>query len=194
MKIKAILAAIAVSSLTVFGQGQINFLTPSASSTWRIFLNDNVSAHTQMPTTAGAFTFFITYGATGGAMSFTTSDIFNSSFSTGKVGETALSVYQVIGVNTTAPIDLQVFGYSTAAGSYAAAQVANSGFYAGSSRIAVGVVPTSSPAPAQTIFASTANGIIGFDLFLAPVPEPSTMVLAGLGAGALLLFRRRKQA
>jgi len=29
-------------------------------------------------------------------------------------------------------------------------------------------------------------------LTLAPVPEPSSMVLAGLGAASLLLFRRRK--
>ncbi len=28
--------------------------------------------------------------------------------------------------------------------------------------------------------------------FLIPVPEPTTMALAGLGAAALLIFRRRK--
>jgi len=30
------------------------------------------------------------------------------------------------------------------------------------------------------------------DLVLAPVPEPTTMALAGLGAAAMLIFRRRK--
>jgi len=34
------------------------------------------------------------------------------------------------------------------------------------------------------------NGLTGFAL--APVPEPSTIVLGGLGAAALLAFRRRK--
>jgi len=32
----------------------------------------------------------------------------------------------------------------------------------------------------------------GFDLFVVNVPEPSTIALAGLGAAALVIFRRRK--
>jgi len=42
------------------------------------------------------------------------------------------------------------------------------------------------------------NGIVptgvnnGFTLTFVPVPEPSSMVLAGLGAASLLIFRRRK--
>jgi len=37
------------------------------------------------------------------------------------------------------------------------------------------------------------TGAAGFNgLVLAPVPEPGTMLLGGLGAAALLLFRRRK--
>jgi hypothetical protein len=37
------------------------------------------------------------------------------------------------------------------------------------------------------------NGLTGFSVAaLAPVPEPSTIVLGGLGAAALLAFRRRK--
>jgi hypothetical protein len=33
----------------------------------------------------------------------------------------------------------------------------------------------------------------GFMLNTVPVPEPSTFALAGLGAAALLIFRRRKE-
>jgi hypothetical protein len=44
----------------------------------------------------------------------------------------------------------------------------------------------------------TAAATFGAGLFsgfaLVAVPEPSTMVLAGLGAASLLLFRRRKTA
>jgi len=41
--------------------------------------------------------------------------------------------------------------------------------------------------PVVTTGAAAWNGLV-----LAPVPEPCTMVLGGLGAAALLLFRRRK--
>jgi hypothetical protein len=48
-----------------------------------------------------------------------------------------------------------------------------------------------SPPPAlPTVMATGAGGFTG--LVLAPVPEPSTFVLAGLGAAALMIFRRRK--
>lgn len=36
------------------------------------------------------------------------------------------------------------------------------------------------------------QGLTAFSLVPSPVPEPSTMALAGLGAAALLIFRRRK--
>ena len=45
------------------------------------------------------------------------------------------------------------------------------------------------PAPPFPLFGGTGIGS-GFNL--APIPEPSSMALAGLGAAALLIFRRRK--
>jgi hypothetical protein len=36
------------------------------------------------------------------------------------------------------------------------------------------------------------NGLSSFNIYFIPVPEPSTFVLAGLGAAGLLIFRRRK--
>lgn len=45
------------------------------------------------------------------------------------------------------------------------------------------------------LFGSGAGQVAGYQLnAITLVPEPSTMVLAGLGAASLLLFRRRKQA
>lgn len=35
-------------------------------------------------------------------------------------------------------------------------------------------------------------GLQSFNIYMIPVPEPSTFVLAGLGAAGLLIFRRRK--
>jgi len=40
--------------------------------------------------------------------------------------------------------------------------------------------------------AQTLQTVVPFTLWAVPVPEPSTMALAGLGSLALLLFRRRK--
>lgn len=44
--------------------------------------------------------------------------------------------------------------------------------------------------PTPSAFGVAAGQIGGFNV--VPVPEPSSMVLAGLGAASLLLFRRRK--
>jgi hypothetical protein len=62
----------------------------------------------------------------------------------------------------------------------------------GLSEIATGAAgglgtPATPPLP---LFGST--GITSGILLVGPVPEPSSMALAGLGAAALLIFRRRK--
>lgn len=54
--------------------------------------------------------------------------------------------------------------------------------------------PFSLPAPSLFGVSTAMPGGItsGFDLNLVPVPEPSTFALAGLGAAAMMIFRRRK--
>jgi len=66
------------------------------------------------------------------------------------------------------------------------------GFF-GMSGIASGAAGGGSPpAPALPLFGGT--GLAGFSLgtVTTGVPEPTSMALAGLGAAALLIFRRRK--
>jgi len=50
---------------------------------------------------------------------------------------------------------------------------------------AIGASPTAGLNPAPTL-----NNLTSFNIF--PVPEPTSFALAGLGAAALLIFRRRK--
>jgi hypothetical protein len=47
--------------------------------------------------------------------------------------------------------------------------------------------------PTPALFGAALPNVSGFNMALIPaIPEPSSMALAGLGAAALLLFRRRK--
>lgn len=67
------------------------------------------------------------------------------------------------------------------------------GSYFGRSSFAQGVAGGSSGGviiPSLNIFGASPSLTQGFTL--QPIPEPTTMALAGLGAAALLIFRRRK--
>ena len=63
--------------------------------------------------------------------------------------------------------------------------------WAGHSSVAEAVQLGGGLIPQGTIFGGGAGQATGFGLTL-PIPEPSTFALAGLGAAALVIFRRRK--
>ncbi|MCX6922237.1 MAG: PEP-CTERM sorting domain-containing protein, partial [Verrucomicrobia bacterium] len=70
-----------------------------------------------------------------------------------------------------------------------------SGGMIGQSALVTGIAtgnPTSIPAGTPTLMNASFGGMTLGPLVTGPVPEPSTFALAGLGAAALLIFRRRK--
>jgi hypothetical protein len=110
------------------------------------------------------------------------------------------------GAATGDTVFLQVFAwdnsYGDSAAGAAAALAAGAWFGSASAGVAnttYGTLGTSistvlgspSPAPGTAIF-STAAGFFGKTVLLAQTPEPATLALGGMGAAALLLFRRRK--
>jgi hypothetical protein len=84
-------------------------------------------------------------------------------------------------------IDYVIMGWTGTAASFDAA-LSGGAMLNVSGKFASGTGnPTASPPGVPVPLSSTFGGMT-----LQPVPEPSTLALAGLGAAALLIFRRRK--
>lgn len=66
------------------------------------------------------------------------------------------------------------------------------GYSAIGSGTAGGTDALGNPIPVLSLWGPAPALASGFNMTLIPVPEPTTMALAGLGAAALLIFRRRK--
>jgi len=85
-------------------------------------------------------------------------------------------------------VNLQVRVWDLASGTDYFSAVAANGI-AGKSAIFTYLIPSGAqPAPSEF----NMSNFTGFVLTLNQVPEPTTLALAGLGATALLIFRRRK--
>lgn len=111
-----------------------------------------------------------------------------SGLADGRLANTPLTL---TGIPAGTPAFFQVLVYETAGSSYANA--VSKGYFAGESSVFTLVPgsivgpPLSSPlAPGLSTWANGPITISGV------VPEPSTFALAGLGAAAMLIFRRRK--
>jgi hypothetical protein len=74
----------------------------------------------------------------------------------------------------------------------AGTRAGESGWFSVSATFGNDIIAQPTGGSINTIFGATA--VNGFNLgFISAVPEPSTFALAGLGAAAMLIFRRRKQ-
>jgi hypothetical protein len=213
MKKLLTLAALVGTASLSFGQGSVNFAN-SASSTTHIATNSVVGgASTGRITAATAggsyyFALFVAPSTTTGIGSGIT-DPTTAGFTYVATGtNNALGRFNgnpttdgtiVNGFAITSTASFIICGWSGNIGTtwtqvqswlQGPNQLQNA-FY-GLSGVATGVILGGGPTPQGTIFGGGAGQILGFNLGLAPVPEPSSFALAGLGAAALLIFRRRK--
>jgi hypothetical protein len=122
--------------------------------------------------------------------------------STTQAGAIAGGTIVLPGTASGQQVYVQVFAWDSTYASFAAA-VANNGWAgawsAGAANTTYGAIGaaelttglTVSPAPGTPIF-GTGAGQFGKCVLLQNTPEPATLALGGLGAAALLMFRRRK--
>jgi hypothetical protein len=210
MKKLLTIAALAGATALSFGQGQITF---NNTATTQISTNSAVSGPATGPT-AGALGGFVyaLFAAPSTVNSQTGVNDVNWTF-TGVYATNSAGVGRLVGGQPTLPspyasgttFNFLVRGWSSNVGGQdwnsvrvymtgiqAGGNASGNGQYFGTSGIAT-VLVGGNPLPSATLF-GTAPGttIQGFTLGLLPVPEPSTFALAGLGAAAMLIFRRRK--
>jgi len=197
MKKLVLSLALVAATSGAFAQGLISFLN---SASTLVTLSSNSVNLGSTPTTLGQFRYelFVAPQGTLTAASFTSAGIIGTNqASAGRfTGGANLSVAGAPAGSTRA---ILVRGWSTALGTTYAQALANYNIvpgFLGESAIApnfifggfdgVGTIPTLPAFGASSI-------TTGFSLVYAPVPEPTSMALAGIGAAAMLIFRRRNK-
>lgn len=195
-KTLALVALGVLTSVAAFGQGSINFANLASGLNQPIRDTDG---STLIPSTGYKVELF--YGPTGS----TAAQLIDSGISSGFVsagyfnnGGVSVSVpFPTFDSANPGPVAFQLRVWQVSAGAtWAAATggafdqstpstyVANGGTKWGFSSIFV-KTPAVAPATAAVLTTLTSFNLV-------PVPEPTTIALGGLGAAALLLFRRRK--
>lgn len=219
MKKFILTVTLALAGLSAMAQGLINFQN---NATTRYFTNSTAIGGTrgQLALTANSFVFALYYyditangmaGSSNYANYVFATSVFNSASSQGLIlGNAALGVTPPGGD----AVAVFTIGYSASEGGLTGYQTrftpgsaspgtvggwsGTSGFF-GMSPVAygglgTGLVLATAPSPGVVMYSNSAGliGTIGGGTDLLPVPEPSTFALAGLGAAAMLIFRRRK--
>jgi hypothetical protein len=178
-----------------YGQGTI-YLQNSVSTPVKIVPTGGAAAN--VPTTAGLMNYGVFYGTSSSSLSLSPILGVNSTTSTGIIlaGSGSSTAYQIPGsVGAGDVYWLQIKGWTASFGSDWQTASTTQGAYFGQTDIRQ--VTLAGPAgPGTQIWQSasgtSANKFYAMTLNQVNVPEPSTMALAGLGAAALLIFRRRK--
>jgi hypothetical protein len=208
MKKLLLTTALGLLAASGFAQGTITFANDAATL---VTTNDLAAggAHTGAATSANGTRVVLYYSTAAVAPAINTGNLTDltgwtlSSPSTPDIAGTPLAGRFSGGTQTTdssgggATVWVMVRGWTGGfadwATAYAAANQPGSSIFIGTTKVAF-QTPTGAPfgtpptaAVPMTLGPSGFNGLV-----LTPVPEPSTFVLAGLGAAALMIFRRRK--
>jgi len=163
---------------------------PSATSLGRFFNADLT------PRTGGSIHATVLGGAVGGSLTPIASNLqWDYAGLPGVYGDSTFGQYDVAGISPGATASLTVMAWIGNAGSYAAASALEK-FYAATgpstwvdaSTVKFNNTTGGAGVPPAITFPSSLDGMPSMVLV---VPEPSTLALAGLGAAALLAYRRR---
>lgn len=196
MKKLLVLALMAAAVVSASAQGRVTFATasPTANASFSTGADSplgNVLVSGSGATATIRADLFWTAGTTTvgvDASSLNMSGNLNQAFLTGAgAGFFAGGTKTLVGAAAGEAIVAQIRVWDTAFGNYEAARQAQ-GAHWGSSFLFV-ITPTAAPTAAPNLPLGTA----AFALNYNPVPEPSSMALAGLGAASLLIFRRRNK-
>jgi len=179
-KLTATLLATTLVSLAAFAQGTVNFVNLGAGLNAPVFMSDGT---TKVGTTG--FTAELLAGTSAGTLA----SVATANFVAGGYFQGSPATVAIGSVAPGATAFLQVRVFSASSGSFAAAQTANLANTWGQSGV-FSVVTGGAGSPPTT--PSPLAGLTSFNLNSGVVPEPSSLALAGLGAAALLVFRRRK--
>lgn len=203
MKKTLVTLAVAAIAASSFAQGTLNVLN-TLSTTFRSQIYgpqagnpaESLTGNSPVGNPAGTtpytgpllagsgFTFAVYYGASTVTDPSGLSLLITAPFRTGSAAGLISPIPDVPlpGIPTLSTAKLQVRAWDNAGGTITSYENA---IFKGSSALF-----TSGPLGGGVNFAPDMTGWTSFNIYA--VPEPSTFVLAGLGAAALLMFRRRK--
>jgi len=203
-KILTLAALMGVATLA-FGQGEVNFAN---STTTRIATNSVGGGPSTGLVSGGIGSYYFALYVAPSTQNTVDASLTGWTF-TGAYGTNTATLGRLSGDNTTgssvvvpgfgvqSSADFVVVGWSsTLAGpdvsqARAAADTRGGGQFFAISTVAQDVQLGGGAITVPNIFGTTAGTIQGFTLAL-PAPEPTSFALAGLGAAALMIFRRRK--
>jgi len=184
MKKLLLTLALAAAVTAAYAQGTVQFVNSALTRVTQQGIGN-------VPTTA-AFNYGLFWGTSQTGPFTLVQPLGTSSTATaGLIGGGAGAVYAVTGSTEGQSVWLQVKGWDASFGNDWLA-ASTGGLWFGQTDVRqVTLGPTAGPGTVIWQTASGTNPNRFNPLVLLPVPEPSTLALAGLGAAALMIFRRR---